>query len=168
LFIHPYRRLSFSFLHVVYLILIIYHVDVHWCLTKAKHEQLWISGVIRDASLMWGKLLLGYLAIKRSRILRTVRNQNRQATQNTKRGTIWCMYHNVLCISKLASIRTRLGMTTGRIRIGYYKYPPATISTVIDNIRPRLYPRVVNYICAHRVSDIHRIWQKTIFNNSIT
>jgi hypothetical protein len=52
-----------------------------------------------------------------------------------------------------------LGMTTGRIRIGYWKYPPAVISTVIDNIRPRLYPQVEIHIHihAHRVSNIHRI-----------
>jgi hypothetical protein len=61
-------------------------------------------------------------------------------------------------------------MATGRIRIGYLKYPPAVISTVIDNIRPRLYPRVEIdiRIHAHRVSDIHRIsigYDKTIFSN---
>jgi hypothetical protein len=52
-----------------------------------------------------------------------------------------------------------LGMATGRIRIGYWKYLPTVISTVIDNIRPRLYPRVEIHIHihAHRVSDIHWI-----------
>jgi hypothetical protein len=29
-----------------------------------------------------------------------------------------------------------VGMATGRTRIGYWKYPSADISTVIDNIRP--------------------------------
>jgi hypothetical protein len=62
----------------------------------------------------------------------------------------------------------QLGMATGRIRIGYWKYPPAVISTVIDNIRPRLYPRVEIHIHihAHQVSDIHWIsigYDKTIF-----
>jgi hypothetical protein len=61
-------------------------------------------------------------------------------------------------------------MTTGRIQIGYWKYPLTVISTVIDNIRPRLYPRVEIYIHihAHRVSDIHWIsigYDKIIFSN---
>jgi hypothetical protein len=52
-----------------------------------------------------------------------------------------------------------LGMATSRIRIEYWKYPPAVISTVIDNIRPRLYPwiEIHIHIIAHRVSDIHWI-----------
>lgn len=32
--------------------------------------------------------------------------------------------------------REGTGMTTDRIRIGYYKYPPAVISTVTYNNRP--------------------------------
>jgi hypothetical protein len=67
-------------------------------------------------------------------------------------------------------LSSRLGMATGQIRIGYWKYPPAIISTVIDNIRPRLYPRVEIHIHihAHQVSDIHWIsigYDKTIFSN---
>jgi hypothetical protein len=65
---------------------------------------------------------------------------------------------------------TQVGMATNQIRIGYWKYPPVVISTVIDNIRPRLYPRVEIHIHihAHRVSDIHWIsigYDKTIFSN---
>jgi hypothetical protein len=56
-------------------------------------------------------------------------------------------------------IARRLGMAMGRIRIGYGKYPPATIPAGITHTRPRLYPRVG--ICTrartHRVSDGYRI-----------
>jgi hypothetical protein len=50
-------------------------------------------------------------------------------------------------------------MATDRIRIGYCKYPSATISVVATNIHPRPYPRVEIYIHAraHRISDGFRI-----------
>jgi hypothetical protein len=51
-------------------------------------------------------------------------------------------------------------IATNRIRIGYCKYLPATISVVATNIRPRPYPRVEIYIIArtHRISDEFRIF----------
>jgi hypothetical protein len=52
-----------------------------------------------------------------------------------------------------------IGMAMGRVRIGYGKYPPATIPAGITHTRPRLYPRVG--ICTrartHRVSGGYRI-----------
>jgi hypothetical protein len=67
-----------------------------------------------------------------------------------------------------------IGMETDQIRIGYCKYPAATISTVAINIRPRPYPRVEIYIHvhAHRISDEFRISigydrHNHLFNNSI-
>jgi hypothetical protein len=53
----------------------------------------------------------------------------------------------------------KIWMAMGQIWIGYCKYPSVAISTVTDNIRPRLYPRVEIhiYVRAHRVSDIYRI-----------
>jgi hypothetical protein len=62
------------------------------------------------------------------------------------------------------TIRTRascssLGMAMGRVRIGYGKYPPATIPAGITHTRPRLYPRVgfCTRARTHRVSGGYRI-----------
>jgi hypothetical protein len=59
----------------------------------------------------------------------------------------------------LAPPPDRVGMAMGRVRIGYGKYPPATIPAGITHTRPRLYPRVG--ICTrartHRVSGGYRI-----------
>jgi hypothetical protein len=50
-------------------------------------------------------------------------------------------------------------MAMGRVRIGYGKYPPATIPAGITHTRPRLYPRVGSCTRArtHRVSGGYRI-----------
>jgi hypothetical protein len=60
---------------------------------------------------------------------------------------------------RIARDQLALEMATDRIRIGYFKYPPVTISMVAVNIRPRLYPRIEIHIHAHahRVLDILRI-----------
>jgi hypothetical protein len=50
-------------------------------------------------------------------------------------------------------------MAMGRVRIGYGKYPPATIPAGITHTRPRLYPRVgfCTRAHTHRVSGGYRI-----------
>lgn len=50
-------------------------------------------------------------------------------------------------------------MAMGRVRIGYGKYPPATIPAGITHTRPRLYPRVgfCTRARTHRVSGGYRI-----------
>jgi hypothetical protein len=56
-------------------------------------------------------------------------------------------------------LKTRLEMAMGRVRIGYGKYPPATIPAGITHTRPRLYPRVgfCTRARTHRVSGGYRI-----------
>jgi hypothetical protein len=51
-------------------------------------------------------------------------------------------------------ILAEIGMAMGRVRIGYGKYPPATIPAGITHTRPRLYPRVgfCTRARTHRVS----------------
>jgi hypothetical protein len=57
------------------------------------------------------------------------------------------------------AVSLTLGMAMGRVRVGYSKYPPATIPAGITHTRPRLYPRVGFYTHAriHRVSGGYRI-----------
>jgi hypothetical protein len=52
-----------------------------------------------------------------------------------------------------------VGMAMGRVRIGYGKYPPATIPAGITHTRPRLYPRVgfCTRARTHRVSGGYQI-----------
>jgi hypothetical protein len=60
---------------------------------------------------------------------------------------------------RLGGTRTGVGMAMGRVRIGYGKYPPATIPAGITHTRPRLYPRVgfCTRAHTHRVSGGYRI-----------
>jgi hypothetical protein len=51
----------------------------------------------------------------------------------------------------------KLGMTAGRIRVGYNKYPPATVPAGISHTGLRPYPWVLDYTRTRRVSGRYRV-----------